>query len=152
MNKKELTKDYRKKGWRVPKPESWTFLEDREIKGKTHKIYQVTVKDPENCFGVAEVAVLDDGKKNDEGKEIEMVKPLNWEDAVVPFEEDLRDFLDEYEKDNKDVFATAIKNLNIPDELGEVIVYTKVDKDVQAELSIVVRRKSGFKMKKIISV
>lgn len=151
MNKLELAKEFRSKGWRVPNPTKWTFLEDREIKGKINKIYTAEVKSPDNSFGIVEIAVLDDGKENDEMKVIEMAKPLDWENSMAPFQEDLRDFLDDYEEAEAEVFATTIKSINVADELAEIIVYNKVTKDVTADLFVVRRRARGFKMKKIIN-
>lgn len=136
----------------MQKPDNWKFKEDREIKGKVHKIYEVEVKDPQNCFGVAEVAILGEGDTNNEGKDTSMAKPLNWEEVVVPFEEDLRDFLDEMEKDDKDIFATSVENVSVADELAEVMVYNKIDKkDVSADLYAVRRRKGKFQFRKIIN-
>ena len=149
MNKLELTKDFRKKGWRVQKPDNWNFLEDREIKERTHKIYQVQVKDPDNCFGLVEVAVLADGETNSEGKSIEMVKPLDWEDTVVSFEDDLREFLDEKENAEDTIFAISVENVNVEDEVAEVVVYNKGTKGVDAELCVVRRRGTKFQLRKI---
>ena len=150
MNKKKFTHQCRKDGWKVQKPDNWEYVEDREIKGRVHKIYSLSVVKPDKSSGIVEVAILGEGEVNEEGKLIERVIPLDWESAIEPFTDSLRDFLDD-EEGKQDVFAIKVIEVQENDELAEIVVYNKSGKEVVAERNVVRRRKGKFQMRAITS-
>lgn len=151
MNKQDFIKQKRAEGWKVERPEKWLYKEDRDISGVTHKIYDVSVKDDKNCVGIVEVAIADEGRQNNEGTVVEDVKPIDWELNVVPFDVDLRDYLDDEEAADKKIFTISVDSINIEDETAEIVVYNKKNGGVEAELNVVRRRAGTFQREKIIN-
>lgn len=148
MNKKKFAQQCRKDGWRVPNPSNWEFVEDREINGVATKVYKLTVTSPNKETGEVEVAVADDGKKNNEDNYIERVIPIDWDLQLESFTDRLRDYLDEQEK-KEGVFAITTETVKEEDEIAEIMLYNERGNEVVAERHIVICRKGVFQMKKI---
>jgi len=151
MNKIEFVNNWLNRGWKVAGPDDWQFKEEREIRGRLAKVYDVSFLDPSGKTGVSEVAVLNEGETNEEGRNIESVRHIgDIEQDLKPFEVSLREWLDNKEKTMNAVFAISVEKVNILDEVAEVMVYTNSTDDVSKAHYVVKRRNNLFSFKKIL--
>jgi len=145
MNRFELFDKKVDEGWSIPPIGDWvqTFSEPNYAE------YEVAVK-KEDKVGTAIIGIKNPNQKNEVGSNIESANIKGWKREPVPFEVDLRAFLDEKEKVMGAVFAIRVDEVSIKDELAEVTVYTTVERNVTREKYVVVRREQLFNFKKLV--
>lgn len=146
MNKIKLAQSYRERGWKVPEPDQWQLVSEE---GGV-KIYELDVIDPKKRIGKATVEVKAEGATNNEGTNIEMARPVTWDEGLLPFEDHLRNFLDEKEKAVAQIYAIATEKVMVDDEVATVLVYTKTGEDVTENRYVVKRRDNLFTFKKLV--
>jgi len=149
MNKEELRKEYKNMGWRVPNVNKWVLDREEDIDGKTHKFYNLNVQSPKKGVGIVQVSVVNEDQMNEEGRNIENAKPFQWEREIIPFEEALRDYLDEIEEQTVDIYAISVLDIKELDEVASVMVYTNSTNTVTEVKNIVKRRDNIFEIKPI---
>lgn len=140
MNKKQIVKNLKKKGWRVSNPDTWNLVEEQE----RVKLYQADVVTESKESGTVTFKVIDENNVNEDGKNIEMVK-LVAED-LQSFDLELRTYLDTLEEDES-IFAVTVDELNSIDQLALLTVYLVSGQQVTLETRVCAKRNGVFATK-----
>lgn len=146
MNREQLYKKHIDDGATVPLPEKWV---ETSNDGK-YAEYEVSVSDSNGKTGIAIVGIKNPNEINNEGTNIESAKVVGWKREPVPFDIDLRNFLNKKEEEIASVYAIRVDDIHISDEVAEVTVYTISTNDVTSNKYVVVRRNQLFDFKKLV--